>query len=197
MPEVDLCIHTDADPASEAAIRLVSSGRGALSFILGNQARRAQILRRHLRWDRLIVAYQHQQPIGFVAFQIRGVGPYAPRLADFAKVFGVTGGAWRYAALWIIEYRSRFVPFYLYGLKVEASARRRGVGSALMRAAEAVAARHGAAAVELEVAADNPAAQAMYARLGYSEKKVIRLGWAARFFAFPSVQVLSRDLGDP
>ena len=149
-----------------------------------------------LRWDRLIVAYEHQQPIGFVAFQIKGVGPYAPRLADFVNVFGFTGGAWRYAAFWFIEYRSRFVPFYLYGLKVEASVRRRGVGSALMKAAEAVAARHGAAAVELEVAADNPAAQAMYARLGYSEKKVIRLGWAERFFAFPSVHVLCRNLRD-
>ena len=28
-------------------------------------------------------------------------------------------------------------------------------------------------------------------------EKVIRLGWAARFFAFPSVHVLSRDLGEP
>ena len=197
MPEVELRIHTDANPASEQAIRLVSSGRGALSFFLGSVASRARILRRHLRWDRLILAYENQQPIGFVAFQIKGVGPYAPRLADFVSVFGIVGDAWRYAAFWIVEYRSRFVPFYLYCLKVEASARRRGVGSALMKAAEAVAARHGAAAVELEVAADNPAAKAMYARLGYSEKKVVRLGWAVRFFAFPSVHVLSRKLGDP
>ena len=195
MPEVELRTHTDADPAPEEAIRLVASGRGALSFFLGNESRRAQILRRHLRWDRLIVAYEHAQPIGFVAFQIKGIGRYAPRPADFAGVFGIAGGAWRYAAFWIIEYRGRFVPFYLYGLKVEAYARRRGVGSALMKAAEAVAVRHGAAAVELEVAADNPAAQAMYARLGYSEKKVVRLGWAARFFAFPSVHVLSRKVG--
>ena len=75
MPEVELRIHTEANPAPEETIRLVSSGRGALSFFLGNDASRARILRRQLRWDRLIIAYEHQQPIGFVAFQIRGVEP--------------------------------------------------------------------------------------------------------------------------
>jgi ribosomal-protein-alanine N-acetyltransferase len=54
-------------------------------------------------------------------------------------------------------------------LAVLPSARRRGVGAALMRAALAEAARFGARRLFLEVAEDNAAAAGLYARLGFVE----------------------------
>lgn len=49
------------------------------------------------------------------------------------------------------------------------AARRRGVGAALLRAACAAAAKDGAETMFLEVAADNDAAQALYAAAGFAE----------------------------
>ncbi|OYX35800.1 MAG: hypothetical protein B7Y99_02690 [Caulobacterales bacterium 32-69-10] len=54
-------------------------------------------------------------------------------------------------------------------LAVRPSARRRGVGLALVTAAQAAAAERGADALWLEVAADNPAALALYDRAAFDE----------------------------
>ncbi len=48
-------------------------------------------------------------------------------------------------------------------------ARRRGVGAALVTAAGVAALTRGAASMHLEVAEDNHAARALYAKLGYEE----------------------------
>lgn len=52
-------------------------------------------------------------------------------------------------------------------LAVDPAARRQGVGRALMTAALAIARGEGAEACFLEVAADNPGAEALYAGLGF------------------------------
>jgi ribosomal-protein-alanine N-acetyltransferase len=54
-------------------------------------------------------------------------------------------------------------------LAVRPSARRRGLGLALVRAAEAAAAERGADALWLEVAADNAAALALYDKAAFDE----------------------------
>ncbi len=54
-------------------------------------------------------------------------------------------------------------------LAVAPEARRRGMGRALLQAAETEAAHRGATAMFLEVAANNRPAQALYAAAGYTE----------------------------
>lgn len=62
----------------------------------------------------------------------------------------------------------RVAPTYvLYDLFVSPGARRSGAGRALMFAAEAHAARTGAARMELSTAKTNTAAQALYESLGW------------------------------
>lgn len=62
----------------------------------------------------------------------------------------------------------RAAPTYvLYDLFVSPGARRSGAGRALMLAAEAHAARTGAARMELSTARTNTAAQALYESLGW------------------------------
>lgn len=53
-------------------------------------------------------------------------------------------------------------------LGVDPQARRRGVGDALVAAAVVAATAHGAESLFLEVAADNAAAQALYAKAGFT-----------------------------
>lgn len=57
----------------------------------------------------------------------------------------------------------------LLTLAVIPEARRRGVGAALVDAVSATALARGAASMHLEVAEDNAAARALYAKLGYEE----------------------------
>ncbi len=57
----------------------------------------------------------------------------------------------------------------LLTLAVVPEARRKGVGAALARAAGAGALMRGAVSMHLEVAEDNSAARALYAKLGYEE----------------------------
>jgi ribosomal-protein-alanine N-acetyltransferase len=54
-------------------------------------------------------------------------------------------------------------------LTIGVTARRQGVGVGLMREGLAVAAARGVRVVHLEVAKDNAAARALYARLGFAE----------------------------
>lgn len=61
-------------------------------------------------------------------------------------------------------------------IAVTASARRSGIGRALMAAMVAEAARRGAREMFLEVRADNPNAQALYEQLGF-EQIAVRAGY--------------------
>ena len=61
--------------------------------------------------------------------------------------------------------------FELTGLVVASSARRGGVGSALVAAAESWAVAHGATAVRVRSNVVRPEAHAFYARLGYGLRK--------------------------
>ncbi|MGE3141733.1 MAG: GNAT family N-acetyltransferase [Hyphomonadaceae bacterium] len=81
-------------------------------------------------------------------------------------------------------------------LAVAPAARRQGVGAALTRAALAAAARLGAQAMLLEVAEDNAAARALYARLGFVEA-ARRRGYYARRSGGVDALVLRRTLVGP
>ena len=65
------------------------------------------------------------------------------------------------------------------GLFVEANCRRQGVGSALIAACMAWAAKAGASTVRLEVRASNTAAHALYRRYGFSTAGVRRAYYSA------------------
>jgi ribosomal protein S18 acetylase RimI-like enzyme len=59
----------------------------------------------------------------------------------------------------------------LYDLYVDASVRQRGVGRALMHAAEKMARKSRASRIDLETAIDNYTAQALYESLGYERER--------------------------
>jgi ribosomal protein S18 acetylase RimI-like enzyme len=65
---------------------------------------------------------------------------------------------------------------WIHHLAVAPAARRRGVATALMRAAEAGLARLGCPKVNLQVRADNAAVIALYRRLGYAVEDRVSLG---------------------
>lgn len=164
-----------------AAIRLLASARGALQPVLGDHAHRQRLLGDFINWDRVLLAYEGPQPVGFATCKYAGRGPFAPPPAAFRQTFGPVSGLLRRAAYRFAEWREGRHRFFLYSLKVIPQARGRGIASALLRATEQLALRNGFDAVELEVFAGNAPARQLYARQGYRIVRRIDLRWAARF----------------
>jgi ribosomal protein S18 acetylase RimI-like enzyme len=73
---------------------------------------------------------------------------------------------------------------------VEPELQRRGIGTALIGAAEALAAKHGCKTVELGVEDSNPAARRLYKRLGY--RSVARMDFVYDGAPRPNPGVLMR-----
>lgn len=82
----------------------------------------------------------------------------------FALVWRTDAGAQGFVIAWAAAGDSE-----LLTVAVVPEARRRGVGASLVAAAGAAALLRGAAAMHLEVAENNAAARALYAKLGYEE----------------------------
>jgi ribosomal-protein-alanine N-acetyltransferase len=95
-------------------------------------------------------------------------------LLDRPIVRGVTHGADAFALLQILPPEAEILTF-----AVDPSAQGRGIGTALLGDAIQAARDAGAATMFLEVAADNAAARALYARAGFAETG-LRRGYYAR-----------------
>ena len=89
--------------------------------------------------------------------------------------------------------RALFEAAEILTLAVAPAARRRGIGAALVRAAAGLAAQGGADNLFLEVAQDNPAAQALYRSLGFAEAGR-RAGYYARAEGRIDALVMRLDL---
>lgn len=149
------------------ARRQVARGRGVLSLFLGDADVRHRLFADRIHDDRVLVACLDGQVVGFMTFQFAGRGPYAPTLADFEACYGGFSGRWRWWLFCILEWRTKGLGFYVYGLKVFPKRRRQGVATALMAAAEAHALTLGAATVSLEVHRSNVPACEFYAGRGF------------------------------
>lgn len=82
-------------------------------------------------------------------------------------------------------------------LAVDPSARRSGTGAALVEAAAGLAAQGGANALFLEVAADNEAALALYARTGFRQAGLRRAYYPREGMRAVDALVLRRALNTP
>jgi ribosomal protein S18 acetylase RimI-like enzyme len=65
---------------------------------------------------------------------------------------------------------------WVYSLAVSPAARRRGIGTALMRHAERELTRRGCSKINLQVLASNAATVAFYTKLGYAVEERISMG---------------------
>ncbi|WP_298397394.1 GNAT family N-acetyltransferase [uncultured Azonexus sp.] len=174
--EVSVALLSETDDRGGAFREMVARGRGSLRFFLGDRASRQAVFADKLVPERILVARLNGVPAGYLGFQYGGAGPYAPDLRAFCRSFGVFSGLWRCVLFRFFEARTRHLGFYVYGLKVSRWARRRGVASALMLAAEAQARLLGAAEVFLEVHLENAGAREFYESLGYVRARRLKLG---------------------
>jgi GNAT superfamily N-acetyltransferase len=86
---------------------------------------------------------------------------------------------------------------YVESISVSATARGRGVGSALLARAHQLAIDSRLRCVELEVVDTNPRAHALYARLGYADVKHSRMPWPlSRWICIKATTLMRLDVGD-
>lgn len=87
--------------------------------------------------------------------------------SDSARVLVASVGRRHFLGSAVVFFRKRSGVARLYSLASRPEARGKGVGTALVEAAEAAARRRRCRALRLEVRTDNQAAIALYQRMGY------------------------------
>ena len=111
--------------------------------------------------------------------------------AVFALVHGNGAEAQGFVMAWVAAGDAEVLT-----VAVAPEARRRGFGAALVTAAGVAALVRGAKSIHLEVAEDNAAARALYAKLGYSEAGRRHAYYASEGGSVDAI-VMRRDLPRP
>jgi GNAT superfamily N-acetyltransferase len=189
---VQIVLASSTSEREPAIARWITSGRGSLKFILGDEECRYRLLADGINWDRVLLAYRSDDVIGYATFKHHRRGPFSPGLRPFVREFGRLGGTLRYGLFMISECREWYYGFYLYGLRVHKVARRQGVASALLQAVSEQALGSGHEKIELEVQAKNLAARAFYAHHGFVSIRT--MSWLSRLMPIPTVINLRRAL---
>ena len=177
-----------------AIAKWITSGRGSLAFMLGDEDCRHRLLADGINWDRVLVAYRGDTAIGYAAFKHLRRGPFSPGMQPFVREFGRLGGALRYGMFAVSEWREWHFGFYLYGLRVRKIARRQGVASALLHAVLIQARDTDHEKIELEVQANNLPARAFYAHHGFSPRRTFALRWLKHLMPIPAIINLRRTV---
>lgn len=118
-------------------------------------------------------------------------------LADLAAVYGWPGAILRALPISLLERPCEVGTLLMDGIFVQPQARGAGVGSALLDAVEALAARLGMARVRLDVIDTNPRARALYERRGYRETARTSLGPLRHVFGFGAAATMTKQIGAP
>jgi ribosomal protein S18 acetylase RimI-like enzyme len=178
----------------EAIARLITSGRGSLAFILGDEACRYRLLAQAINWDRILIAYRDSTALGYAAFKHHRRGPFSPGPGPFLREFGRFKGVSRYLLFVIAECREWYYGFYLYGLRVAKPARHQGIATALLAKTFDQARQAGYDKVELEVQVKNQTAQQLYVQQGFIRVRTTPVNWLGRLLPFPAVTNMRRSL---
>jgi ribosomal protein S18 acetylase RimI-like enzyme len=189
---VQIVLASSTSEHTPAIARWITSGRGSLAFILGDEDCRFRLLADGINWDRVLLAYRSDGAVGYATFKHHRRGPFSPGLRPFVREFGRLGGTLRYGLFMISECREWSYGFYLYGLRVHKVARRQGVASTLLQAVFAQALGSGHEKIELEVQAKNLAARAFYVHHGFVSIRT--KSWLSRLMPIPTVINLRRRL---
>ncbi|CAI8978003.1 MULTISPECIES: GNAT family N-acetyltransferase [Pseudomonas] len=189
---VQIVLASNTSERTPAIARWITSGRGSLKFILGDEDCRHRLLADGINWDRVLLAYRSDGAVGYATFKHHRRGPFSPGLRPFVREFGRLGGTLRYGLFMISECREWYYGFYLYGLRVHKVDRRQGVASALLQAVCARALDSEHEKIELEVQAKNLAARAFYAHHGFVSIRT--MSWLSRLMPIPTVINLRRLL---
>lgn len=164
-----------------------------IRFAMTDRERADRVLRPSLRLDRALVAVDGQDVLGVAGFHHDG-GLFDAGLAELRRVYGLIGSLWRGALLALLERREHPGTLLMDGIAVAASARGRGVGTALLNAIETRARTEGCARIRLDVIDGNAGARRLYERRGFTVTEHERFAWLNPILGFSGSTTMTKIL---
>ena len=185
----------EADRAEVAALYWQAFGP-KLGRVLAPEPKALAFVARVMRADHALAAYdQAGRFLGAAGFKSRSGAFVGGRPGDLSAIYGWFGGRWRAVFLNLLARNVENERFLMDGLFVRYDCRGRGVGSALLQAVVAEAARRGYREVRLDVVDNNPRARALYERHGFRALSDAKLGLLRFVFGFDTSTAMVRPVG--
>ncbi len=147
-----------------------------------------------LRLDRAIAAVDGDRLLGMAGFKDAEGGFLDISAADLDRLYGRFGGLWRGLAFSLLERKPKPGELLMDGIAVDAAARGRGVGRALLAAIEDKARTLGAGSVRLDVVDTNPDARRLYERVGFVPVRTERVRLLKPVFGFAASTEMRKSL---
>ena len=195
MAEIEITTGFASDERERIAWLYWQAFSGKLGRVLGPPEKAVRFLETAMDPSHAISARLDGELAGVVGFKTYEGALVGGTMAEMRSVYGRFGALWRVVLLATLERDVDNDRFLLDGVFVAPEARGRGVGSALLDAICAEAARRGYRQVRLDVIDSNPRARALYARRGFVAGKTERTGLLAPVFGFRASTTMVRDLG--
>ena len=184
----------EADRAEVAALYWQAFGP-KLGRVLSPEPKALAFVARVMRADHALAAYDEAgRFLGVAGFKSQRGAFVGGRPSDLAAVYGRFGGRWRAVFLNLLARNVENERFLMDGLFVRADSRGRGIGSALLQAVVAEAARRGYREVRLDVVDSNPRARALYERHGFRAQFEAKLGLLRLVFGFGTATAMVRPV---
>ena len=193
----DIAISTgfaDEERAHVAALYWQSFG-AKLTHVLGPKERAeaffVQILNPKFA---LIARDQAGTLLGLAGLKTAEGGLLDGTFSELSRSYGWFGAVWRGAVLSVLERNLQDGVLQMDGIFVDATARGRGVGTALLSAVSDQARARGATSVQLDVIDTNPRARALYEKVGFRPVSEERTGPFKWVFGFSSATRMERPV---
>ncbi len=167
--------------------------RDKLQNVLGPDEKGRAYFSRAFVLDKAFIAYEGDELLGVVGFDIGEGGIISDRMVDFFKIYGLST-FWRIFLLSAFTRRVEPYSLQMDGIAVLESARGQGVGSELMNAIIKKAYDTNRRYILLDVIDRNTRAKALYERMGFYTLREEKIGYLSRFFNFKSATKMRKDL---
>jgi GNAT superfamily N-acetyltransferase len=179
---------------SKAANLFWEAFEGKLGLCMGPQAKALKFLEDQMRPMFAFSAYEDGKLLGLVGFKTDEGGLVGGDYKDLAQVYGYISAIWRGLALSMFERELSSNQLLLDGIFVAASARGKGVGTALLTAIEDFARYELRAEIRLDVIDTNTKARALYERVGYVASGKVNAGILKPVLGFSSATTMIKTL---
>lgn len=179
----------------EAAVLYWQAFGGKLGRVLGPEDKALEFLRRVMRADHCLTAFDaHDRLVGLAGFKTTRGSFAGGTDADLRAVYGPFGGRWRAMVLRLLGNEVDTTRFLLDGLCVSDAARGQGVGTLLLEAIVAEGRARGYRAVRLDVVDTNDRARALYERRGFVIDRTEGIGPLRLIFGFRAAHSMIRAI---
>ena len=154
-----------------AATIFYESFQDKFGRVFGDRRKATQLLSRIIREDRILVALNDGQVVGFAGLHYQGKNFLECKFTEVARIYGLT--AVRVMIYFLIAVLNELQPnqLHLEVLAVREHHRSKGIGTILLRSTIDFAQHKGFSQIQLEVVNTNPLAAKLYERIGFKKVK--------------------------